>query len=1212
MSDIFRFFRRDNKDKTKKIVEKLKMYDSLSPTLLDTRDVSTYIEAIDEALANNENKNIAITGAYGSGKSSIIKTYQATTLKKVFLNISLANFKVDSIDDDNNRNLSKNDENNLNRLLELSIFQQIFYHVDKSKIPDSRFRRINSLSKWNILWFVMTVIFWLISYSFLFHFQIISDWFPEIEKNLILQVITSLTFIVGIGLGLGNLRRIFNNSRINRFNIQSGDFEIDKDIDRSIINKHLDEIIYFFQATDYRIVVIEDLDRFNNTEIFSKLREINLLLNNSEQILKSKKPIVFIYAIRDDMFKDRDRVKFFDFIIPVIPIINPSNSSDILLKKLDVLQGHKPSKELIQGISYYIDDMRLLKNIWNEYLTYRDILKNSLSQDKLFTLITYKNFYPDDFVALHTNQSDISQIFEKREVFESNFSKNIDFEIEILRLELKELERHQIKDADELRKIYIATINEIYPRTVAFVIDNGIYELESLVKEENFNKLRDSNSVTLVYSDSINFNGSNYYSTVRSKKLIIDFENLADKVNDKISFKKRMMLVHRDYSYKNKIISKINNLQQKKKEVKNFDLKQLLKELDSKEILTEYQSNKLLIFCVTNGYIDKYYSEYISYFHGVNLSSADFKYLIALRSGVPFDFEFELKNIANLTQKIEKKYYLTKAILNYSLFEYWFSNSDFIIQQNSMIDLLSKESKESVDFLRGLPENISVINNFSSIAVANWSEFWKHLEENSAYSDDIRKVYFKSVLIYGDLKDIVRQSEKSSLKVYIENTDSFLNIFPNEIHFKKLQDVILELRIEFENLSLTRNALMDYIYETNRYKLNEHNLKTILEYNNRDLSLGYFDISNSDLENLKEFIEIEIDIYVRNILLDLKEIKNEPVESLTILLNKSSLSQELKIKLIEGSKAIIPHLNQINSASIKDALIDNLLISPTWVNVLDYYEISDKKINENLIKFLNEREVFFELTKKRLREVIDDKLRRQEFVKKMINSNELTFEAFSNLLDVCRFGFTEIFIDDLSNDKVSWVVENQFAEATKANFDYLKKNFQNEHIHLAEAKSIQFLKDIEIFELEDEDIFALIKSKKLSIKEKIIVFQKQVDYSLITRTVGMGEVVSNLLVDAGLKTTIHILLSLFDETKSTELRVKLLIMNFRELTDSDVYDLINKMPYPFKKISEAHKRPLLPKTQFNLQLVEKLKNSELISSFSETDKGIRIIAKNSL
>src|SRR5690606_9992320 len=123
---------------------------------------------------------------------------------------------------------------------------------------------------------------------------------------------------------------------INTLKIQNTEIGIGENLNKSILNRHIDEILYFFSIRPYNVVIIEDLDRFQETEIFTKLREVNLLLNNSEKT--KRKEIVFVYAVRDDMFTDRERTKFFDFIIPVIPVINSSNSSEILLKKKNQFQ----------------------------------------------------------------------------------------------------------------------------------------------------------------------------------------------------------------------------------------------------------------------------------------------------------------------------------------------------------------------------------------------------------------------------------------------------------------------------------------------------------------------------------------------------------------------------------------------------------------------------------------------------------------------------------------------------------------------------------------------------------------------------------------------------------------------------------------------------------------------------------------------------------
>lgn len=1212
MKKLFEFLKH-KKHSNSNLVEKESTYDTLSPTILEVEEIQTYISAINEAVGDSRNKNIAITGAYGSGKSSILQTYQSINPKEKFLNISLANFKVDKLDPEDSKQTSP-EENNLNRLLELSILQQIFYHVKKSEIPDSRFKRINSLSSKSIIGFVLIVLVWLVSYTILFHFPVIAEWFPEIIYSKSLMITAAIIFLTGIGLGLGNLRRVFNNSKINKFNIQSGDFEIDKDIDRSIINKHLDEIIYFFQVTDHRLVVIEDLDRFNNTEIFSKLREINLLLNNSEQIEKSKKPIVFIYAIRDDMFVDRDRVKFFDFIIPIIPIINPSNSGDILLKKLATLDSsRRPSEELVQGISYFIDDMRLLKNIWNEYLTYRNILKHSLSQDKLFSIITYKNFYPDDFVALHTNKSDISKIFERRKSFEQNLIDQLDNEITISRDELNKIDRQRINDLDELKKIYIATLFEMYPGSIAFGISGTVFTFNELYKDENFDKLISTKSILKISSPSIQYdrNYQIYKGDMSNRDEDFSFSTFEKKVNNKLSYENRQKLINKDYSYRDNFVSKIAALQEKKKVIKNYDLRQLLIELDAKEILKEYNSNKLLIYIITNGYVDKYYAEYISYFHEVSLSSMDFDFLLALRSGVAFAFDFELKNIGNLAEKVESKYFDTRPILNYQLFDFWFANDKYTIQQKSIISLLATDFIERTDFINGIIEYSTQVNNFSRICIANWNGFWKHLEENSAYTEDLAEIYFKNIIVQGGLKDIIQQSNHSSLKDYIESKDGFLSLFPETENFGKMEDVIDELQIEFENISLVRNDLMNFIYETNRYKINEHNLKTMLSYKNEKESLTYFDISNSPLKTLKENIEVEIDEYVQNVLLDANELFNEPDKGFINLINHSKLSQDLKVSLIKKFEKTIPHLDQIEEIEIMDSLIENNKVSPSWPNVLLYFNKYEGLINPSLTEFLGRKEVYTALDKSKMRDTISDKTHRLELVKKLLVNDDLDFEAYKSLLSPTYFIFSEINLDEISEKKVHWVIQNKYAKTTKNNFDYLKANFPDEHIHLAEVQATDFLREIEVYALDDNDILALLKSKSLNLKDKIIVFQKQVDSSLIGRTTGMAEVVSQILVDAKLKTNYEILTSLFAITKSVELRVKLININFVELSDSNTFELIRQMPEPYKKIPVNYKRPLLIKNDYNRSFAENLKRSDLISSFSEDKKGIRIIANYS-
>lgn len=49
-----------------------------------------------------------------------------------------------------------------------------------------------------------------------------------------------------------------------------------------ILNEYLDEILYLFERKKFNVVIIEDLDRFNDITIFEELRELNFLINNAK------------------------------------------------------------------------------------------------------------------------------------------------------------------------------------------------------------------------------------------------------------------------------------------------------------------------------------------------------------------------------------------------------------------------------------------------------------------------------------------------------------------------------------------------------------------------------------------------------------------------------------------------------------------------------------------------------------------------------------------------------------------------------------------------------------------------------------------------------------------------------------------------------------------------------------------------------------------
>ena len=144
--------------------------DTLLPKKLEKIDDSyKSVEELNRVLSSAKEqgiRNIALTGPFGSGKSSILVTLRKDFSKgRKYLPISLATLQaneeelVTTVKDTKGNLTDKNDSDsntknkeeiieNLNRKIEYSILQQIIYREKAQTVPNSRFKRIAHLSKW--------------------------------------------------------------------------------------------------------------------------------------------------------------------------------------------------------------------------------------------------------------------------------------------------------------------------------------------------------------------------------------------------------------------------------------------------------------------------------------------------------------------------------------------------------------------------------------------------------------------------------------------------------------------------------------------------------------------------------------------------------------------------------------------------------------------------------------------------------------------------------------------------------------------------------------------------------------------------------------------------------------------------------------------------------------------------------------------------------
>ena len=95
---------------------------------------------------------------------------------------------------------------------------------------------------------------------------------PDIHNDLYTLSRDILTVGLLIWIAWSALSVITISNFAMKFRDVSADISIEND---DLFEKYGDEIIYLFRQSKKRILIIEDLDRFEDIRIFEKLRELN-------------------------------------------------------------------------------------------------------------------------------------------------------------------------------------------------------------------------------------------------------------------------------------------------------------------------------------------------------------------------------------------------------------------------------------------------------------------------------------------------------------------------------------------------------------------------------------------------------------------------------------------------------------------------------------------------------------------------------------------------------------------------------------------------------------------------------------------------------------------------------------------------------------------------------------------------------------------------
>lgn len=752
----------------------------------DESSHSPYVKRLEKALQGEDTKihNIALSGVYGSGKSSILEKVvkdleeeRPHTTRTISLaplaaqlkkqddrKVSSVSNEGDSAPEESGTSPESSKPSSITNLIQKEIIKQLLYGTDPEKIPASHFHKMNeiglgkqlrsSLAFGMLLLFILNIYQWPYSYI-----QKPLTWLPiptGITKILVEIVIICLLSIAPFAL----FHYFGTRIHLAKIDVGTAGITLGENSD-SYFDQYLDEIIYIFEKTGIRTVFFEDLDRFQDAQIFDSLRELNQILNNDPKLQRAESiiqkisrhlpfshsakeknsqssiPIQFVYAIHDAIFSNQyvladeqvsnkeslshsfSRAKFFDLIIPVVPFVSASNSYQIALETLeDVLDANDPQMiNLLELVADAVPDKRTWINIRNEFIVYKEQLLNpkrtnlGLSPVKMLAILIYKNCYLDDAIKLQNGRSRLDHIYKEiREIIQEDISA-LDYKNKNLKYKINKISNGRAAEeyASELRTDLIYLLADLNNQqadrcqSININIPNNsqnTYTADDPKLWDDISRCKETNriNIRITFLNSYYDNPSfDFSSTIKTFKKIMGKSLDTDWRKDK----------------EKNLIDEKNNTSLTIEKLRSGDW----------EFITHYEAakpchnqelyallggdNSLLNRLISHGWIGQDYMLYSTIYTDEGVTRNALNFILHHIDGNNSDYQFKLddedsEDVLRRIKNRDKTIFSQRRILNIDLLHYMLSqnkDSEVVQDTNQIIEMLSPLDNETSEFV---------------------------------------------------------------------------------------------------------------------------------------------------------------------------------------------------------------------------------------------------------------------------------------------------------------------------------------------------------------------------------------------------------------------------------------------------------------------------------------------------------------------------------
>ena len=1034
-------------------------FNALTPEVLD-ENKQIYTEALDYAFSNSDIKNIAITGIYGAGKSTVWNTYvhqkrlsniitvSLGTYNKYRENYSAEDTNVDATttpkslsDKGEEHKIGDNEVDSLDdNRVERQLINQILSQIESNKVPLGKYRfKSNknvlkvSLQALLSIFFITSVILWIIRESLISYLR---ELHIQQFKGGHLFFVCAFLFFVPLFYGLYFFYRE-SKFKISKISFKGAEACVNDDnSDESVLDRDMREGVYLLMSTGTSVVVFEDLDRYNSISIFTKLRELNFLLNHYAKINGREIPVRFVYMLKDGLFYSKSRTKFFDFILPIVPVVDSKTSENKLIELFDSIEN-SPGRDVLFEVSLYVDDMRVLKNIVNEYIVYSKIIplgQIKLDVNKLFALITLKNICPSEFDLLQENQGCVADLFEKLESKRLELAQNFVNDIKKINEEIEFLNNRIENNKFEAMALMIPADVSTY------------YQQPDVWSEFLRNWKQFPEEQKLIY-----YSQNNGYFSYKEfiNRFVITNNDIAERLqkitNDAASEKNRLYLCLRNakrniknietYTYK-ELISRMTNVQRKELFATTDDVTEKNHQLD------------LIRFLITDGLLDETYWYYKGAFDmekAYTLKKNDTIYIKGLLEGKELDVFLEVETPYEVLNRLKLSDYSRFNILNSRILKACLEKENYQQKIVAIADSVDQNSNYS-DLISILDSfNLETVGAYSNILIKeNIDLLVKTVDYCIKNNEDVMMSILISILVSKN-----RTSEElEAFRKYINGSEYILSLLPEENYVDFTHNIHIG-KIKFDDLSKAncRKDRLESIGRLQAYKLNVKNVLFISE-KVLERSINYGNLldevyKSRELLSSKEYIEDNFSEFIS------EYIGRKPegivyTNSETILLDilQSNIAYEDKLAYIENNETFVSRLTDLHDIELGREIIDSLLqtnkLKFSSENITVYWS-KEEQCSCEFISYLD-----MNIREDNCKAILQENV---SMCNSLINNPLINDQTFKLMLP-----FVDKEIDEINSQldriRVKALIEESVVSATEQNVNILMANSFNEELTL--------------------------------------------------------------------------------------------------------------------------------------------------------------------